>query len=276
VSEPVLVTGATGTTGSRVVHRLRQRGATVRATSRSDPGMTHFDWHERATWAPTLDGVRAVYLIGPTDGSDPAPLVHDFLQDGAALGLRRVVLLSASALVPAPAGPGALPGLVRSAVPEWTILRPSWFMSNVLGDTPLAAGLRAGQVRTATGDGKVAFVDPDDIAAVAVEALLTPTPLNAELVLTGPAAHSYDELCTLVARLAGRTIQHASLSVEQYTAHLIGNGVPVAYAPLLAGLDEPISRGSEDRVTDTVERISGSPAGSLQRFLEQHAAEIAR
>ena len=159
----VLVIGGTGTTGSRVTRRL---GDEARIASRS----TGFDWYDQNTYAPALDGTRAVDLIPPVRQIDPAPHVERFLEMA---GGRRVVLLSSSALPPNPNAE-----LVRR-LPEWAVLRPSWFMQNFTGNHPVAQGVAAGEIVTATGDGRVAFVDADDIAAVAVKAL-TGTPHNAE------------------------------------------------------------------------------------------------
>lgn len=161
-------------------------------------------------------------------------------------------------------------------MPEFAILRPSWFMSNVLGQTPLAAGLRTGQVFTATGSGRVAFIDPDDIAAVAVEVLLADRSVNEDLLLTGPSTYSYADLCDMVADATGRSIEHISLSTAAYAEHLTRMGIPPSFAPLLASLDEPISRGSEDRVTDTVQRVLGRPPRSLGDFLTAHVQELRR
>ena len=58
--KPTLVLGGTGKTGRRVVERLTARGLPVRIGTRS--GEPPFDWEERATWAPALDGVGSVYL----------------------------------------------------------------------------------------------------------------------------------------------------------------------------------------------------------------------
>jgi uncharacterized protein YbjT (DUF2867 family) len=84
----VLVIGGTGTTGSRVARRL---GNEARIASRS----TGFDWYDPKTYAPALNGTRAVYLIPPVGEIDPAPHVARFLD---VAGGRRVVLLSSSAL----------------------------------------------------------------------------------------------------------------------------------------------------------------------------------
>ncbi|WP_199752110.1 hypothetical protein [Actinoplanes sp. ATCC 53533] len=64
-------------------------------------------------------------------------------------------------------GHQALPGLFT----RWTVLRPSWFMRNFIGCTPHARRIREdGAIRTASGSGRVGFVDADDIAAVAIRA----------------------------------------------------------------------------------------------------------
>ncbi|WP_280431002.1 hypothetical protein [Nocardia brasiliensis] len=86
-------------------------------------------------------------------------------------GGRRVVLLGSSAVPASPAGLGALYGLVRDTAAEWTVLRPSWFTQNFTGDHSVALGVRAGEIVTATGAGRVAFIDADDIGAVAGHAL---------------------------------------------------------------------------------------------------------
>ena len=49
--------------------------------------------------------------------------------------------------------------MVRSTMPEWTVVRPSWFMQNFAGDHLVAQGVCDGEIVTATGDGRVAFVD---------------------------------------------------------------------------------------------------------------------
>jgi uncharacterized protein YbjT (DUF2867 family) len=55
-----LVLGGTGKTGRRVAERLAARGLPVRIGSRS--GEPPFDWEDRSTWSPALDGVGSVYL----------------------------------------------------------------------------------------------------------------------------------------------------------------------------------------------------------------------
>ncbi|WP_033288481.1 oxidoreductase [Amycolatopsis jejuensis] len=262
----VLVLGSTGTTGSRVVRGLKALGVPVRAATRTpaQPGQIRFDWADPATYGPALDGVSAVYLIVPAV-ADPRPFVESFLDHAPRT---RVVLLSSSSVHEDTPVLGALPGLVRQR-PGWTVLRPSWFMQNFAGDHQVAQGVRAGRIVTATGDGRVAFVDAGDIAAVAVRALTDPEPHNTDHLLTGPRALSYAEAAAIVAHHLGRPVAHEPVSAGEYTQFLVRDGIPGQYAAMLASLDEAIRGGAEDRVTDTVERVTGRPARDFVTFTHE-------
>ncbi|WP_072481937.1 NmrA family NAD(P)-binding protein [Amycolatopsis australiensis] len=266
----VLVIGGTGTTGGRVVAGLRANGVTARAATRKpgEPGQVRFDWTDRATHADAVRGCSAVYLLAPVGEADPARLVEPFLRDALAAGVRRVVLLGSSAVTAETPGLGGLSRLVRAA-PEWAVLRPSWFMQNFTGAHPVAQGVRDGEIVTATGDGRVAFVDAGDIAAVAVRALTDPEPHNTEHVLTGPSALSYAEAASVVSARLGRPVRHRAVSTAELTARLAASGMPADFAAVLAALDEDIRRGAEDRVTPAVEQVTGRPARAFATFVEE-------
>ncbi|MFI6047487.1 NAD(P)H-binding protein [Nocardia sp. NPDC051321] len=278
MSEPtILVTGGTGTTGSRVATGLRAAGVAARIASRKPLGadQIRFDWTEPATHAPALDGVDGVYLVPPIGLSAPAPIVEPFLAQAIRAGVRRVVLLGSSAITDETPGLGRLYSLVRGAAPEWAVLRPSWFMQNFVGGHPVAAGIRAtGEIITATGDGRVAFVDADDIAAVAVRALLDPLPHNTDHLLTGPEALSYAQCAAIIAEETGRMVRHRPVGVAEFTKLVRESGVPADFAAFLAGLDDDIRRGAEDRVTAVVPDVTGRAAGSFRAFIARHRAEL--
>ncbi|MGW0159245.1 ergot alkaloid biosynthesis protein [Mycobacterium sp. NPDC003323] len=265
---PVLVTGATGNTGSLVWRELARAGVVVRAASR-DPGPSgvRFDWADPGTHPAALAGVERMYLVAPVGVAEPAPIVGPVLERGLRDGLRRVVLLSSSATEPSDTGLGALHRLVTELVPEWAILRPSWFMSNFVGDHPVATGLQSGTLTTATGDGRVGFVDVADIASVATVLLRRDAAPNDEFILTGPQALSYAEVCATYSCVTGRAAKHVSVTAAERITQLIASGLSPDFAQILAGMDASISRGSEDRVTDTVHQITGRLPRSLEEFL---------
>ena len=257
----VLVIGGTGTTGSLLAPLLPDARIGTRKPVRDNH--VRFDWDVPATYESALHGVDRVYLIPPVGVVDPAPVVESFL--AKARHVRRVVLLSSSAVPDSATGMGALPALVR-AMPEWAVLRPSWFMQNFTGDHAVAAGVRAGEIVTATGAGRVGFVDAADIAAVAARALLDPVPHNTDHLITGPEALSYADAAAIITEVTGRPVRHRPVSTEELTERL-ATVLPREFAALLAGLDEDIRGGAEDRVTTTVEDVTGRPPRSFREFV---------
>jgi uncharacterized protein YbjT (DUF2867 family) len=89
-----LVLGGTGKTGRGVVQRLAARGVPTRVGSRS--GRPPFDWEDRSTWAPTLDGVTSAYVSYYPDLALPgAPdTVGAFAELAVGSGAGRPVLLA--------------------------------------------------------------------------------------------------------------------------------------------------------------------------------------
>ncbi|MGE9692315.1 MULTISPECIES: NAD(P)H-binding protein [unclassified Streptomyces] len=269
-----LVIGATGTTGSRTTAQLTAAGHRVKAAGRratpvagAEPVL--FDWYDPATHAAALDGVDRVYLVPPLGDSDPAAVMLPFLHQARTVGVRRAVLLSSSAV---PEG-GPAVGKVHQALPglfaQWAVLRPSWFMQNFTGTHVHARSIRdEGVVRTATGSGRVGFVDAGDIAAVAVRALTDEQAPNADLVLTGPEALAYDDIAAIITEVTGRAVVHRRLSWERMRDRLTAQ-VPVEFAAMLADMDRAIAGGAEDRVTDTVQRLTGRPPRTFRALVER-------
>lgn len=270
-----LVIGGTGTTGSRLVALLREHGAPVRVATRRPrpdrPDDVRFDWTDPATHAPALAGVDRVYLIPPPGAAEPMPVVEPFLTRAVAAGVRRVVLHSSSAVDEDTPGLGALHRAVRESAPQWAVLRPSWFLQNLLGGHVLARGIRErGEIVTATGSGRVPLVDAADIAAVAVRALLDPVPHDTDHVVTGPRALDYAEVAATITEVTGRPVRHRSVGTAELAAHLVAHGLPDPFAAVLAAMDEAIRHGAEDRVTSTVADVTGRPPRSLREFVAAH------
>ncbi|WP_046780146.1 NAD(P)H-binding protein [Streptomyces yangpuensis] len=269
-----LVIGATGTTGRRVTAGLIAAGRRVKAASRNATPLAgadgvRFDWHDPATWAGALDGADRAYLVPPTGSPDPAAVMLPFLHRARTAGVCRVVLLSSSAI---PSG-GPAVGRVHEQLPalfeEWAVLRPSWFMQNFTGAAPHARTIRDdGAILTASGDGRVGFVDAEDIAAVAVHALTAEQAPNTDLILTGPQALSYADVATVITEVTGHTVVHRQLTFEQLRDRWAAE-IPLEFATLLAAMDRAIAAGAEDRTSDTVERLTGRPPGTLRAFVER-------
>ncbi|WP_327112551.1 NAD(P)H-binding protein [Streptomyces sp. NBC_01341] len=271
----VLVTGATGTTGSRVARMLVERGHAVTLATRTPGPRTgardvRFDWYDTDTHDPALHGADRAYLVPPVGDPHPVDVMLPFLERARSAGVRRVVLLSSSAIPAGGPGVGQVHELLADGLfGEWTVLRPSWFMQNFTGRHTHADSLRTdGVVSSATGGGRVGFVDAEDIAAVAVQSLTTPGAPGAELLITGPEVLSYEEIAAVLREVTGRPAVHRRLTYEQMRDRLAADGIPHEFAAMLARMDLAIAEGAEDRVTDTVQRMTGRPPITFRAHAE--------
>ncbi|MFJ4094249.1 NAD(P)H-binding protein [Kitasatospora sp. NPDC089913] len=264
VTPSTLVVGATGTTGSRTVAALVAAGHRVGAASRRAaplPGATavRFDWYDPTTFDAALGDHDRLYLVPPVGEPEPLPVMLPFLRLAVAAGVRRAVLLSSSAVPEGGPAVGAVHAELPGLFEEWAVLRPSWFLQNFTGAHPHARSIREeGVVRTATGSGRVGFVDAADIAAVAAHALTADRAPDTDLVLTGPEALGYDDIARIAAEFLGRPVVHRRLGRAELAAELT-RGMPARFAAMLADLDGAIAAGAEDRTTDTVLRLTGRP-----------------
>ncbi|AUX47991.1 NmrA family transcriptional regulator [Sorangium cellulosum] len=273
----ILVTGGTGKTGRRIVERLVQLGHPVKLASRSGQaaggaGAARFDWNDAGTYDAALAGVGRVYLMAPVGAPDPYPVMAELIDRALKSGVRRFVLLSASSLPEGGPAIGAVHGLLRQVAPEWAVLRPTWFMQNFSEQQHRATIRDEGRIYSATGQGRVPFVDADDIAEVGVRALVDERAHDTDHVITGPEAMSYGQAADVIAEVLGRPVRHVDLSEDALTERHAALGMEPAYARLLAGMDTAIAGGSEDRTTDTVARVTGRPPRSFREFVRAAAA----
>lgn len=270
----LLVLGATGSTGSAVVDGLRDRRepavrtATRAATAPADFDHVRFDWSEPETHSAALDGVERVYLVAPVGEAEPIRAVGPFLERARTVGVRRVVMLSSSAVEAGEPGLGDVVDAVRGTVPEWEILRPSWFMQNFVGQHPIADTIRdRGDFHTSSGNGRLPFIDARDIGSVAAHLLTEPSAQNAEHRLTGPEALSYDDAAAVLTAVTGRRVRHHPVSTDQHIRFLMDAGYSPGFAALLAALDDRVRSGAEAGVTDTVEKLTGRAPRSFRAFV---------
>ncbi|GAB4522061.1 MAG: NAD-dependent epimerase/dehydratase family protein [Haliangiales bacterium] len=275
----ILITGASGHTGRPLATALVAKGCRVRTATRGAtppvPGAEHlaFDWNLPASHDAALVDVGRMYIIAPGAVIDPERILVPFIERALAAGVHRVVLLSSSAIDEGAPGLGQVHAFMRANVPEWTVLRASWFMDNFI-DRAHLHGLtlaRDGILATATGDGRVPFVDVADIAAVAAQVLYDDRPHCTAYDVTGPEALSYNDVAAMISSASGRRIRHLAISANALAQRLERAGIPADYARLLAELDERIERGEQAAVSPTVQQVTGRMPRGFSQFAAAHA-----
>jgi uncharacterized protein YbjT (DUF2867 family) len=259
--------GASGKTGWRIVERLNARGVPTRAASRT--GEHPFDWHDRSTWAPALDGVTAAYIAYVPDLAVPgAPeAVGAFAELAVAAGVRRLVLLSGRGEPEAQRAEQVVAG----AGAEWTVVRCSWFSQN-FSEGVFVEGVLAGEVALPVGDVPEPFVDVEDIADVAVAALTEDGHAGQVYELTGPQLLRFDEAVAEIAAARGRPIRFVPVPIEPFAAAMREQGVPEVEVSLITFLFTEVLDGRNAHLTDGVQRCLGREPRSFADYARRTAA----
>ncbi|WP_447040727.1 NmrA family NAD(P)-binding protein [Streptomyces sp. DSM 118878] len=270
----LLVTGATGRVGRRVVESAQAAGLTVRAASRngagSRDGAVRFDWADRSTWADALRGADAAHIAYVPDVGAPgaAEAVGAFARLAVELGVRRLTLLSARGEHQAHATEQA----VRDCGARWTVVRASWFAQN-LSEGPLLDGMRAGELVFPAGEVLEPFIDTRDIADVVVAVLTGGDRRFADRVLdlTGPRLLSFREAVAEVSAATGRDIAYVPVSAAEYGAALAEFGVPPHEAEFLVELFETNLDGRNAELSEGVREVLGRAPRDFTAFARECA-----
>lgn len=272
-----LVTGATGNVGSLVTQRLIDRGdrpavfvRDAKKARRLFGDRVEIRVGDLADISGALDGIRDLFLLN----SGPDLEVRDRAAALAAkaAGVRHLVKLST---LDVSSGVGTGPWHARgeqavreSGVP-FTFIRPSAFMSNALSWAYTMK--REGVLRTSTGRGKIAFIHPDDIADVAVNALTTRAHQGEALVITGRRALTYRAMASKIGAAIGKTVRLEGISDEDARPDF-----EPAYADALVDIWRAIREGRLATVTDGVQRMLGRKPVTFDRWVEENAGAFRR
>jgi len=266
-TDTVLVLGGTGKTGRRVAQRLGQRGVPVRIGSRS--AEPPFDWEDRSTWVPALDGMSAAYISYYPDIAIPGAVgtVRAFARLAVERGVRRLVLLSGRGEAEAEEAERS----VQASGADLTIVRATWFAQNFSEDYMLDSVL-AGQVALPAADTPEPFVDADDIADVAVAALTEDGHVGELYELTGPRALTFADAVAEISAAAGREIAYLPVSIDEFAAQATAQGVPGDVVALLRYLFGEVLDGRNAHTTDGVQRALGRAPKDFSDFARDAAA----
>ncbi len=280
----IIVFGATGQTGGEVTRQLAAQGVPTRALvhnlekGRMLEGLhveiVQVDLAQPETLEVALTGAEKVYFVATGPAIQLSANVYSAAQHA---GVRHIVRLSSSFMVGLDAPvqldrwhAQAEQALERSGI-AYTHLRPSFFMQNLLF---LGA---SGTLALPMGDMRVNMVDYRDIAAVAVAALTGAGHEGQTYAITGPEALTFTEVAAKLTAAAGRTFTYVPVSEAEFAQRLIQAGRPAPLAADLAKEYALIGAGHPafGVVTDTVPRLTGQPARSVDQFAHDYARALA-
>jgi uncharacterized protein YbjT (DUF2867 family) len=282
----ILVTGATGTNGRFVVQALLAASVRVRALvqdssratdlQRAGAELVFADFDQPGTLDAALAGVERCLLLSAVDKR----LVERetrFVERATKAGLKHLVKFSSIGAHPAASFTfgrqhGAAERVIMDSGLPFTFIRPNFFMQNLLWSAETIK--TRGELSSSLGSTPASHVDARDIAAVIASTLTDPLDRHTGRIhlVTGPAALSFDHVAETLSRILEKPVRYRNLSDEQLKAGLLAAGQSEWQTTAMVELNTYARQGHASVVTDTVERITGQRARTLEQWLRDHAA----
>lgn len=263
----ILVLGGKGKTGSRVAARLREKGIAARLASRSETPA--FDWNDETTWKDALKDVNAVYISYQPDLGVPgaAATVKRFASQAADSGVKRLVLLSGRGEEGAMLAEQA----IQKIDAEWTIVRASWFYQN-FNEGFLVESVLAGEIALPVGAVTEPFIDVEDIADIAVEALTGNQHLGKLYDVTGPRLMSFADVAAEISQVLGRPVRYVPIAMEDFVTAMRQQGAPEGEVEMLRYLFAEVLDGRNAQLTDGVQQALGRRPRDFGQYARAAAA----
>ncbi|ODN69538.1 SDR family oxidoreductase [Methylobrevis pamukkalensis] len=292
MSQTLLVSGAGGQFGRLVVENLLAANAgTIVAGSRNPDKLA--DFADRGVELRTVDfddpaGLEAAFagvdrlLIISTDALDtPGRRLAQHtraIEAAKAAGVGHIVYTSMPS--PEPGNPvlfapdhfGTEQAIKASGIP-YTILRNNWYFENLLMSLP--GSLKSGQVVTAAGDGRIAYIGRADLALAAATALAATTGNSTTLTLSGSENLSTAEIAALAAEVFETPLAVINVTDAQLLDGLKAHGVPEGFAALIVSFDANARAGGLEGSSADFEALTGRKPGLMRDWLAANTAAFA-
>ena len=283
----ILVTGATGKTGSAVVRQLLDRGYPVRATVRKrderadeleslGAEVVVADFHDLRSMRDAMEGAGRTYFVYPPQGGrlvEATAIAATAAQDAGVRGFVNMSQISAREYSDSSL---ARHHWLSEKILDWADvgaihIRPTFFaeMLPILGAQTIAA---QGKLYLPYGNERHAPVAANDIARVVVGLLTDPEPhVGERYVLTGPKNLTVAEMATVLSEELGTTVEYVDLPVDVWGDVISGvDGLNEFAVTHLKAIAVDHQNGIFSGETDVVERIGGQPPQSLPEFIREN------
>ncbi|KQN49744.1 NAD(P)-dependent oxidoreductase [Serratia sp. Leaf50] len=283
----LLVTGAAGHLGRRVIEILLERNATSIVATTRDPSkladlaakgveVRAADFDKPETLAPAFAGVDRLLLISTDAIYVPGQRLAQHKAAIAAAekaGVRHIVYTSLPA--PQPSSESVVEDdhfwteqTIAASAMSWTFMRHALYSDNLLWALPQA--IATGTLATATANKGRHSVTREDCARADAAVLASEETGRRVYEITGPAAVTAEEVASIVTALAGKPVVHAEISPAALREGLTATGLPSTVIGALVGFDVATSLGFHTTVTSAIEDLTGGAPTSVRDFLTAH------
>lgn len=279
----ILVTGATGKLGSKIVESLlklvpasdlvvsvrnpekaealHNRGVEVRQGD--------FDYPE--TLDKAFKGIDRLLIISADGDNEKRIQQHtNAVQAAERAGVKFIAYTSLanateSKNLMAPPHVATEAAIIKTGIP-YSFLRNNWYLENEIGS--IQGAIAGAPWITSAGESKVGWALQQDYADAAAAVLAGNGHENTVYELSGPLL-TQKELVSTLGKVLGKEISVQQVSDQEYAEIMKELGLPDFVLPILVGIQESIRNGSLEVESNDFEKILGRPATPIDEALKQ-------
>ena len=276
----VLVTGATGNTGSLLVPALLKAGVDVRVFVRNEAKakplkdlgaeVVSGDLDEPGTILPAVKNVDKIYLLtwnGETQLKQAENVINAAKYEGVPYIVRHSMWGPENSRIIKQGD--KIEEMIKSSGLQWTLLKPTFYMQN----TMMAAQTISsdGVIYWDMKDGRLGMIDVRDIADSALAVITGEGHEGKSYILTGPGAISFNDVANTFSRVLDKEVKYVNVPGEAALQSMTGMGVPQWIAEGYVELSEGFSKNFANSTTENVKILTGHSARSFEQFAKDFA-----
>ena len=279
----ILVTGATGNIGAPLVRELIAGGHKVRAfvTDLAEAKQKLGDkvelvkgsFADKASLDAAMKGADHLFLLVPA-GNDQPQWEANTIDAAKRAGVKHVVKQSVAGAQYDSTIFGKWHRAGEKKLEQsgmgWTFLRPVGFMSN--GYMFVGSVKGQGAIYQPQGEGKMAPIDPRDIASVAAKCLTEPGHEGKTYDLTGPEALSMQEQAKILGDAIGKPVKYVDVPDAAAKDSMLGMGMPPIMVDAMLEFTNLVRSGGAAFVSDAVKTVTGKPGRTWAAWCKENAA----
>jgi uncharacterized protein YbjT (DUF2867 family) len=289
-SHPALITGAGGV-GRSVVEKLRSQNVPVRVMVRRDDDraaqlralgaeVVLGDLTRPETVAAALEGARSMYFAMPVSpdhllaATVVASVAREYGELDALIDMSQMTVSQMTATSTAESHQQRLHWLAEQVF-DWSGLpvvhiRPTSFLDNPLFTTlPAGTIRRNGTIALPFGTGRTSPIAVDDVARVIATVLRDPAPHVGHVYeLTGPRTVDMTQMADAFSKALGRPVSYVDVPLDQWREEVLATiGLPPHIEQHILTMCRLHRQNRYDRASGDVERLTGSPARTIEEFV---------